>query len=79
MTFSLDTFYRPTGTRFRLFAQSPVLRGFEEPETVWVSSPAGTLGPGPSDQRMYTVLPIEKKPYGESDLPPFRGRGQLPV
>ena len=79
MTFSLDTFHRPTGTRFRLFPQSPVLQGFEEPETVWISSPAGTLGPGPSDERMYALRPKGKKPYGDDELPPFRGPSHLPV
>ncbi len=79
MAFSLNGFHRARGTRFRLFAQSPVLAGFERPETVWVSSPAGTLGPGPSDARMYVVEPLAKKPYGENDLPPFRGPLRPPV
>lgn len=79
MTFSLDTFYRPRGTRFRLFPQSPVLADFREPETVWVSSPAGSLGPGPSDLRMYAITPIDKEPYGEEDLPPYQGRSEPPI
>ncbi len=79
MSFSLDTFFRPTGTRFRLFAQSPVLDDFREPEIVCVSSPAGSLGPGPSDDRMYALSPIDKKPYGGEDLPPFRGPMELPA
>ena len=79
MAFSLNGFYRAQGTRFRLFAQSPVLEGFARPETVWVSSPAGSLGPGPSDARIYVVEPLEKKPYADSDLPPFRGRVAPPV
>ena len=54
------------GTRFKLFAQPPFLPGFEEPEIVMVSSPAGSLGIGPSDDRMYTVYPTDKPvPYGE--------------
>lgn len=78
MSFSLNDFHRPNGTRFRLYAQSPVLEGFETPETVWVSSPAGSLGPGPSDGRMYTVQPVGKKPYGDNGEPPYRGRLEPP-
>jgi hypothetical protein len=52
------------GTRFRLFPQAP-LTGRTEPETVWLSPPAGSLGPGPSDARMYVLDPIGKhQPYG---------------
>lgn len=74
MSFSLNTFYARTGTRFRLFAQSPVLSDFKEPEVIYVSSPVGSLGPGPSDQRMYALQPEDKKPYGDKDMPPYAGR-----
>lgn len=68
-----------SGTRFKLFPQPPFLAGFEEPETVWVSPPAGSLGPGPSDDWMYVVHPVGKSiPYGtpvgrggELYLPPW--------
>ena len=73
----------PGGTRFRLFAQPPFLPPFDEPETVWVSSQAGTVGPGPADARMYVIDPIGKVlPYGETDgesgnraylMPPWPG------
>lgn len=79
MSFSIDRYFEPTGTRFRLYAQSPVLKDFLEPETVFVSSPAGSLGPGPSDGRMYTIQPFDKKPYGDADLPPYRGRTERPA
>ncbi len=53
------------GTRFRLFPQLPSLDQQEEPETVWVSSPAGSLLPGPADHRMYVVDPVGKeRAYG---------------
>jgi hypothetical protein len=56
-----------SGTRFRLFAQPPFLPSFHRPETVWVSSPVGTIGPGPADERMYVIDPIGKlTPYGEA-------------
>lgn len=53
------------GTRFRLFPQLPTLDQQGEPETVWVSSPAGSLMPGPADDRMYVLDPVGKeKAYG---------------
>ncbi len=53
------------GTRFRLFPQPHFLEEFSEPETVYVSSPVGSLMPGPADHRMYTIFPIGKpRPYG---------------
>lgn len=79
MSFSLDGYFRASGTRFRVYAQSPVLPDFREPETITVSSPVGTVGPGPSDSRMYALMPQAKKPYGETDLPPFRGKVKAPV
>jgi hypothetical protein len=62
------------GTRFRLFAQLPVLEAFREPETVWISSPAGTVAPGPQDDRVYVVDPLRKvRPYEYPYLPPYAG------
>jgi hypothetical protein len=66
---------RAGGTRFRLFPQPP-FGGPVELETVAVSSPPGTIGPGPSDLRMYTIEPLGKGyPYGMNRGPfgtPFR-------
>lgn len=56
----------PAGTRFRLFPQHPSLSSTREPETIWVSSPPGSIGPGPADRRMYTILPLGKRPYGDA-------------
>lgn len=67
------------GTRFLIYPQAPVLPGIHGPEVVWVSSPAGTVGPGPSDRRMYVVDPIRKSPYDGEHLPPFRGARRPPV
>lgn len=71
------------GTRFRLFAQAPFLKAFRRPEIVLVSSPAGSVGPGPGDGRMYVVDPIGKAfAYGLAEnvrgdplylMPPWRG------
>src|SRR5262249_31242315 len=51
--------------RFRLFPQPPFLKHYRTPVTVQLSPRAGTVGPGPSDARMYVVEPIGKPyPYG---------------
>ena len=78
-----------TGTRFRLFPQSPEVDEDKMPETVYVSSPAGSLLPGPADERMYTVFPIGKQThYGmhENDngepllfLPPWHAEVHPPA
>jgi hypothetical protein len=70
-----DELIRARGTRFRLYPQTPVLESIRVrgPETVWVSPPPGSIGPGPSDDRMYVADAIEKSPYGYPYLPPHRG------
>ena len=78
MSLKLDERLRRTGTRFKIYPQSPVLEVFAEPETVCVSPPAGSLKPGPADERMYVVDAIGKKPYEGIDGLPYRGaRRQL--
>ena len=72
-----------SGTRFKLYPQPGFLDDFGVPETVHISSRAGSIGPGPSDQRIYTVYPVGKPaPYGIDSsplqhagilLPPWRG------
>ncbi|MFA3916262.1 hypothetical protein [Ruegeria hyattellae] len=53
------------GTRFLLFPQSPFFESNPRPELVEVSAPPGSLGPGPSGPRMYTVNPVGKTtPFG---------------
>lgn len=71
------------GTRFRLFVQPPFGDARATPETVVVSSAAGSIGPGPSDALMYVVEPAGKAlPYGLNRgalgtpylyLPPWHG------
>ena len=78
-----------SGTRFRLFPQAPEVDEDGEPETVYVSSPAGSLGPGPQDERMYAVNTIGKPDHygmhtrddGEPYLflPPWQGDIYLPA
>lgn len=70
-----------SGTRFKLFPQPSFVEAFEEPEVVFVSSPAGSLSPGPADHRMYTLFPVGKDapygiaPQGGGDIaaPPWEG------
>jgi hypothetical protein len=61
---------RFSGTRFRLYPQPIVPGSAHEPEIVWVSPPPGTVGPGPSDERMYVIEPVGKNaPYGVGFTP----------
>lgn len=62
------------GTRFRLFSQAPYLSAGREPETVWISTPAGETLPGPADSRAYVIDPVRKPmPYGARYFPPYTG------
>ena len=69
------------GTRFKLYPQPDFPDELQEPEVVTVSSPAGSLGEGPSDHRMYTIFPIGKAapyginphPGGDAPMPPWTG------
>jgi len=71
---------RDFGTRVRLFPQAPFLAGFAEPEVVWLGSPAGSIAPGPADDRMYVADAIGKdEPYAFPYLPPYRGPTRPPV
>lgn len=74
------------GTRFRLFPQPGFLDSYKEPEVIAVSSAAGSVMEGPSDERMYTIFPIGKSepygiaPNGEDILaPPWRGDIEQPA
>ncbi|MFK7855634.1 MAG: hypothetical protein AB8B79_16035 [Granulosicoccus sp.] len=53
------------GTLFRLLPQMPTDDTSLPAEIVEVSAPAGSLGPGPSDDRMYVIFPVHKpREYG---------------
>jgi hypothetical protein len=80
MPVPLDVAVRRRGTRFRLFPQLPALEAFREPETVWVSRPAGTVAPGPADDRMYVIDALDKpSPYTYPYLPPYDGAAHPPA
>jgi hypothetical protein len=70
MSIGLVHLCRQRGTRFRLFPQPRFIKPFHEPETVWLWPDAGTIGPGPADDRMYVIDPIDKAyPYGPARGP----------
>jgi hypothetical protein len=70
-------------TRFSLFPQAPFLHPDRRPEIVTIASPPGTIGPGPSDNRLFVITPVGKQyAYGLAEgplgtpflnLPPWRG------
>ena len=71
------------GTLFRLFPQTPTDENSMPAEIIEVSSPLGSVGPGPSDERMYVIFPVDKpSEYGMHEdengnpyvyLPPWDG------
>ena len=77
------------GVRFRLFPKPPYVHPEWPPETISVSRPPGSIGPGPADERMRLIFPIDKRySYGVNpgplgtpklDLPPYRGLIHRPV
>ena len=72
--------YQGLGTRFRIYPQPSMLKSLQGPETVWVAPPPGSIGPGPSDERMYVVDAIDKQPYYDfPSLPPHAGPRNPPV
>ncbi|MEM8915382.1 MAG: hypothetical protein AAGC83_06055 [Pseudomonadota bacterium] len=75
----LDRQLRQTGTRFKLYPQTPALPDYKEPETVWLSPPPGTIGEGPSDDRMYVVHAINKKMYKDGSRLPYDGKAKDPA
>lgn len=89
MSIRLDQVRRREGTKFRLYPQPPYAAAELGLETVYVSPPAGTVGPGPADDRMYVVDPVGKPvsygptpgPGGQSSLylPPWKGPVRPPA
>ena len=68
-------------TRFLLFPRPPGQEELVEPEVVEVSPEAGSIGPGPADDRMYAIYPHDKlvtygseiNRNGETFSPPWFG------
>jgi len=61
------------GTRFRIFPK--YASGYAEPEVVTLSSPLGSVGPGPSNRRMYAINPVDKPVHYDPPfyVPPYSG------
>lgn len=76
-----DLEMRRTGTKFRLYPQMPGTGTDWRPETVWLSPPAGSVRPGPADDRMYVCDAVDKRePYEYPDyMPPYRRAARAPV
>lgn len=70
---------RPQRLRVRLYPQSPGGGGVQRLDTVLLSVRVGEVGPGPSDDRIYTIDAPTKRPYGNPQregsraLPPWAG------
>lgn len=89
MPYGLGSSFRAGGTRFRLFPELPSVSEQGEPETVFVSTPAGSVLAGPMDARMYVIDPIGKdRPYGFYPArnggvihfkPPWQGAAENPA
>jgi hypothetical protein len=82
--YSASTYHRGgldvEGTRFRLYPQAPIPSTRWRPEVVWVAAPAGSVLPGPADERMYVADAVAKeRPYDAPYLPPYRGPMYPPV
>jgi hypothetical protein len=66
----------PERVRLRIFPQSPLGGGLPRLATITVSPRVGTVGPGPSDRRMYALEAPDKRPYTPDRaqaVPPWRG------
>jgi len=67
------------GYPLQIVSAAGIPADFGIPETVYVSSPAGSLAPGPSGDLAYAVYPIGKsQPYGTEPYPSIQGNVLLP-
>jgi hypothetical protein len=73
MSVALDKKLATSGTKFRIFPQPRFLSAFSQPETLFVSVPAGSMLPGPEDERMFVVDAVSKLPYNQFSGPPYLG------
>ena len=73
---------RPERVRVRIFPQSPLAGGPTRLATITVVPRVGSVGPGPSDRRMYAIEAPGKRPYGPGGrpaLPPWGGAVARPA
>ena len=79
----------PEGVRFKLYPKPPRIHPDRLPETIAIASRPGSVGAGPSDERLYVLRAIGKEvPYGTVrprpggavlELPPWHGGIAPPV
>lgn len=68
----LDAKARENGTKFLIYPQNKKLKGFEQPEVVYINLTPGSIQAGPEDERMYVVDAKNKKEY-KFEGPPYQG------
>lgn len=74
----LNAQYKGRGTRFSVLTQPRFLAGFEEPETIWISTPPKAIFPGPSDEAISVVDAIGKPFTDAEDYVPHSGKVVAP-
>lgn len=76
----LDAQARENGTKFLVYPQNKKLRGFEQPEVVYINFPPGSIQAGPEDEKMYVVDAKDKLQYKFVwEKPPYKGSRFPPV
>ncbi|MGM2417584.1 hypothetical protein ACS2MN_30015 [Bacillus cereus group sp. BceL062] len=76
----LDAQVRESGTKFLVYPQNKKLKGFEQPEVIFINLPPGSIQAGPEDAKMYVIDARNKLHYrfvGEG--PPYQGPRFPPV
>lgn len=76
----LDAQARESGTKFLVYPQNKKLKGFEQPEVIFINLPPGSIQAGPEDAKMYVIDAKNKLHYrfvGEG--PPYQGPRFPPV
>jgi hypothetical protein len=79
MSVKLDSRVRTSGTRFKVYPQSPLIEAFKEPETIHIDIAPGNIKHGPSDDKFFIIDAINKLPYSEINRPPYTQQSNAPV
>ncbi|MGN2665173.1 hypothetical protein [Bacillus altitudinis] len=70
----LDALAKENGTKFLIYPQNKKLRGFEQPELIYVNQPPGSIKAGPEDDKTYVVDAKDKLQYRfQGEGPPYLG------
>lgn len=80
MSQSLDAQARENGSKFLVYPQNKNLRGFEQPEVIYINLTPGSIQAGPEDDKMYVVDAKDKLQYRfRGEGPPYQGPRFPPV